>query len=71
MLVALLLGYAKLHAGCGRIEMDWISWPVTALVLATVALVLSSVGNEIRRRRKFRSYCQKVVAELRSSGPAE
>jgi len=51
--------------------MDWISWPVTALVLATVALVLSSVGNEIRRRRKFRSYCQKVVAELRSSGPAE
>jgi len=51
--------------------MDWISWPVTALVLATVALVLSSVGNEIRRRQKFRSYCQKVVAELRSSGPAE
>lgn len=51
--------------------MDWISWPVTALVLATVALVLSSVGNEIRRRRKSRSYCQKVVAELRSSGPAE
>jgi len=51
--------------------MDWISWPVTVLVLAAVSLVLSSVGNEIRRRRKFRSYCEKVVAELRSPGPAE
>jgi hypothetical protein len=48
-----------------------ITWPVAALVLATIALVLSSVGSEIRRRRKFRSYREKVVAELRSSCPAE
>ena len=50
--------------------MDSIPWPVTALGLATIALVLSIVGNEIRRRRKYKSYCEKVVAELRSSGPA-
>ena len=50
--------------------MDSIPWPVAALGLATIALVLSVVGTEIRRRRKFKSYCEKVVAELRSSGPA-
>jgi hypothetical protein len=39
--------------------MDSITWLVTALALATGALVLSSVGNEIRRRRKFKRYCEK------------
>jgi hypothetical protein len=50
--------------------MDSITWPVTTLALGIIALVLISVGNEIRHRRKFKSYCEKVVAELRSSGPA-
>ena len=48
--------------------MDTITWPVAALAFATIALVLSNIGNEIRRRRKFKKYCERVVAELRSSG---
>ena len=50
--------------------MDY-SWPAAALGLATIVLVLSIVGNEIKRRRKFKCYREKVVAELRSSGLAE
>jgi|SoiMethySBSTD1v2_1073268.scaffolds.fasta_scaffold154993_2 hypothetical protein len=50
--------------------MDPITWPVAALTLATVALILSNIGNEIRRRRKLKKYREKVVAELRSSGPS-
>ena len=45
--------------------MDSIAWPV-ALALVGVMLVLSCVGNEIRRRRKFKRYFAKVVAELHS-----
>jgi hypothetical protein len=48
--------------------MDSIAWPV-ALILAGVVLVLSCVGNAIRRRRKLKKYYAKVMAELRSSGP--
>jgi hypothetical protein len=50
--------------GCGRIAMDSITWPVAALLLASITLVLSIVGNEIRRRHKFKRYYKKVVAEL-------
>jgi hypothetical protein len=44
--------------------MDSITWPVAALALGSIMLVLNVVGNEIRRRRKFKRYCEKVVAEL-------
>ena len=49
--------------------MDSITWPVAALAFASITLVLSNVGNEIRRRRKLKKYRAKVVAELRR-GPA-
>ena len=45
--------------------MDSITWPVVALALASITLVLSSVGDEIRRRRRLNQYRAKVVAELR------
>ena len=45
--------------------MDSITWPVAALALASITLVLSNVGNEIRRRRRLKRYHTKVVAELR------
>ena len=45
--------------------MDSITWPVAALAFASITLVLSNVGNEIRRRRRLKKYRAKVVAELR------
>jgi hypothetical protein len=45
--------------------MDSITWPVAALALASITLILSNVGNEIRRRRRLNKYRAKVVAELR------
>ncbi len=51
--------------------MDWITWPIAAaLTLASITLVLSNVGSEIRRRRRLKRYRAKVVAELRASGLA-
>ena len=49
--------------------MDSITWPVAALAFASITLILSNVGNEIRRRRRLKRYRAKVVAELRR-GPA-
>ena len=49
--------------------MDLITWPVAALAFASITLILSNVGNEIRRRRRLKRYRAKVVAELRR-GPA-
>jgi hypothetical protein len=49
--------------------MDSITWPVAALAFASVTLVLSNVGNEIRQRRRLKRYRAKIVAELRR-GPA-
>jgi hypothetical protein len=49
--------------------MDSITWPVAALAFASITLVLSNVGNEIRRRRRLKRYRAKVAAELRR-GPA-
>ena len=49
--------------------MDTITWPVVALALASITLVLSNVGTEIRRRRRTQS----VSREGRrgpSSGPS-
>ena len=45
--------------------MDSITWPVAALAFASITLVLSKVGNEVRRRRRLKRYRAKVVAELR------
>jgi hypothetical protein len=45
--------------------MDSIAWPVAALAFASIALLLSNAGNEVRRRRKLNEYLAKVVAELR------
>jgi hypothetical protein len=45
--------------------MDLITWPEAALAFASITLVLSTVGNEIRRRRRLKRYRAKVVAELR------
>ena len=45
--------------------MDSITWPVVALALASITLVLSNVGNEIRRRRRLNRYRAKVFADLR------
>jgi hypothetical protein len=70
MPITLLPRHARLQSIVREVAMDSITWLVTALALATVALVLSSVGNEIRRRRKFKRYCEKVVGELRSAGLA-
>ena len=39
--------------------MDWITWPVAALALASITLVLSNVGNEIRRRRRLNSIARR------------
>ena len=58
-------GVRNCNPECGRIAMDSITWPVVALALASITLLLSSVGNEIRRRRKLNQYRTKVVAELR------
>ena len=51
--------------GAGALQMDSITWPVAALAFATITLVLTNVGNEIRRRRRLKRYLAKVVAELR------
>ena len=51
--------------------MDSITWPAAALAFATIALVLSNVGNEISRRRKFKRYADKILAEIRSPDPEE
>ena len=48
--------------------MGSITWPVAALAFASITLILSNVGNEIRRRRNS-NVIAKVVAELRR-GPA-
>jgi hypothetical protein len=45
--------------------MDTITWPVAALAFASITLVQSNVGNEIRRRRRLKEYRAKVVAKLR------
>jgi hypothetical protein len=37
--------------------MDSITWPVAALALASITLVLSIVGNEIRRRDHSEHEC--------------
>jgi len=47
--------------------MDSITWPVAALAFASITLVLSNVGNEIRRRRRLKKYRAKVIAQLRSA----
>ena len=70
MPIALMPRHARLQSVVREVAMDSITWLVAALALATVALVLSSVGNEISRRRKFKRYREKVVGELRSSGLA-
>ena len=40
--------------------MDSITWPVAALALASITLVLSNVGNEIRRRRRLQTLSREV-----------
>jgi len=46
------------------LQMDSITWPVAALAFATIALVLTNVGSEIRRRRRLKRYLAKVVGNF-------
>ena len=48
--------------------MELITWPAAALALASLALIMSVIGHEVRRRRRVKKYREKIAADLQSSG---
>ena len=62
------LGVFNLQPRTFRIADGLITWPAAALALASIALMLSIIGQEVGRRRRLKKYRDKIVADLRSSG---